>query len=168
MFHHIATYTDFNGKKKTEDLYFNIMAPELADLEFNPMFEDEGGLADYLRKAMESDDRRKVYTFFKLLIVNSYGRRTEDGEYFLKKPEWTDKFLNSAAYEEFFMWLLDNNTKNAQKFWTEIMPQKIIAKAEELDKSLAGKKNITDLSREELLALIEKRDSESTNKAIEA
>lgn len=156
MFKHTARYTNFDGEKKNEDIYFHISTPEMADLEFNPTFEEDGGLGDYVKKAMTSGDNRKVYTFFKLMMANSYGRRTDDGE-FMKKPEWTEKFLNSLAYEDFFIWLM-SSPKNAEKFWNAIMPERM----NELTAAVAeaggiSKKNINELSREDLVKMIQAR-----------
>lgn len=149
LFSHRVTYKDFNDKQHTEDIYFHMLAPEWADLEFNPDF--GGSMSDYIRNAMRSGDGAKVYTFFKLMIVNSYGRRSEDGSKFSKKAEWTEDFLNSLAYEEFFMWLVEN-PKNAEKFWHGIVPQRMIDKAQEIEGR--AKKDLKDLSKEELLELM--------------
>lgn len=156
MFSRTVTYNNFNEVEVQEDLYFNMLVPEFADLEFNPTF--EGSLSDYIKTAMENGDGQKVYTFFKLMIVNSYGRRTADGSEFHKKAEWTEKFLNSRAYEEFFLWLV-GDPKNAEKFWHGIVPQKLIDKVEELEAN-SSKKKLKDLSREELLALWQKTEKE--------
>lgn len=150
MFKHTVEYRDFNDKKIVEDLYFHMMAPEFADLEFNPTFKEEGGMSDYIKQAMSSGEGQKVYTFFKLMIVNSYGRRSEDGSEFVKKPEFTEKFLNSRAYEEFFMWLV-MNPKNAETFFNSLIPEKLLKEVEGVEQN--SKKSIQDMSREELQAL---------------
>ncbi len=166
MFTTTVTYKDFNDKSHTEKLYFHMMAPEFADLEFNPTF--EGGLGDYVRSAMKSGDGQKVYTFFKLMIVNSYGRRSDDGARFSKNSEWTEEFLNSNAYEEFFMWLI-SDANNAEQFWNGIVPEKLREKVEEISGSQTGNENkrIQDLSKEELVALMEKRIASKDVKGLE-
>lgn len=167
MFKTQVTYNDFNDKTRTEELYFHIMAPELADLQFNP---DLGGdLSSFVKTAMASGDMRKVYTFFKLLIVNSYGRRSEDGSEFIKKPEYTEQFLNSRAYEEFFMKLIGDH-KFAENFWSGIMPEKVLEKISELEQQNEGspKKSPKDMTKEELVALLQKKIDEkgSTTESI--
>jgi hypothetical protein len=163
VFNHPVTYHDFNGQPHNEELFFNMMTPEMADLEFNPMF--EGSLAEYIKTAMKSGEGQKIYTFFKMLVVNSYGRRSEDGARFLKKAEWTEEFLNSPAWEQFFLWLTDD-PKNAEKFWNGIFPEAIKGRVGELESVQTGAKKLQDMSKEELLVLMQKRLDE--RKAVEA
>lgn len=164
MFTIQVAYDDFNGKKHTEQLYFHMMVPEWADLEFNPMF--DGSLSDYIKEAMSSGENAKIYTFFKMMVVNSYGRRSEDGSRFNKKPEWTEEFLNSPAWEQFFLWLTDD-TKQAQKYWDGIFPEAMKDKVAELEKGdgKTAPKKLSELSKEELVELMQKQ---MAGKAIEA
>lgn len=158
MFKHPVVYIDFNNKPHNEDLYFHMMVPEFADLEFNPTF--EGSLSDYVREAMRSGEGQKIYTIFKLLVVNSYGRRSEDGSRFTKKAEWTEEFLNSPAWEQFFLWLTDKEDgSNAQLFWDGIFPEALRDRAEKVleQEKAAPKKSIAEMSREEILELLEKQ-----------
>lgn len=167
MFQYTVAYKDYNGVEHVEKLNFHIMSPEIADLEFNPIF--EGSMAEYIRTAMASGEGQKVYTFFKMMIVNSYGRRSEDGSRFIKKAEYTEDFLNSPAYERFFEWLtLDSpDGKNAEQFWLGIMPERITKDSSEIEAEAAkaGKKKIADMSREELVELMQQRVAA---KAVEA
>jgi hypothetical protein len=149
-------YEDFNGEKHTEKIHFHMMTPEWVDLEFNPQV--DGQMSDYVRSAFKTNDGRKIYTFVKLMLVNSYGRRSEDGAKFLKRPEFTEEFLNSPAYEEFFMWLVNDQTGgNMQKFWDGITPPAMKEKMAEIEEQAGGKKKLTELSRDELVALLQKK-----------
>lgn len=152
MFKHTVTYVDFNNKPHTEDIYFHMMVPEFADLEFNPTF--DGSLSEYIKQTMRTSEGQKIFILFKMLVVNSYGRRTEDGARFIKKPEYSEEFLNSLAWEQFFLWLTDD-PKNAEAFWNGIFPEAMRDKVESLEgeQTALGKKNVSDLSREELEAL---------------
>ena len=118
---------------------------------------------------MASGEGQKGYTFFKMMIVNSYGRRSEDGSKFVKKAEYTEDFLNSRAYERFFEWLtLDSpDGKNAEQFWLGIMPDRVTKEAAEIDAQSEkdGKKKIGDMTREELVELMQNRVA---SKAVEA
>ncbi len=150
MFKTTVTYKDFNNVTHTEELYFHMMAPEFADLQFDPTV--DGDFGAYIRNALKSGEGKKIYTFFKLLIVSSYGRRSEDGSEFIKRPEFTEKFLNTRAYEEFFMWLI-LDPSNAAQFWNGIMPEALADKVAEIEAKQSGEgkpKKIQDMTREEL------------------
>lgn len=161
MFKTTVKYKDFNDKPHVEDLYFHMMAPEFADLQFNTSFDSHGGMSDFIRHAMQAGDGQKIYTFFKLMIVNSYGRRSEDGSEFVKSPAFTEKFLNSRAYEEFFMWLI-TDPQNAEKYWNGIIPEKLAEQAAQIQDANAGKKALTDMTREELVELMAQKLAEKT------
>lgn len=164
MFKHSVVYVDYNGVPHNEDLYFHMMVPEFVDLEYNPSFDTS--LSDYIKQEMGSGENRKVYTVFKLLVVNSYGRRSADGANFSKKAEWTEEFLNSQAWEQFFLWLTEGTEgKNGQIFFNEIFPQSMrdqIAEKEKAQAEATGnsvavqqaapKKTMSQMSREELEA----------------
>jgi hypothetical protein len=166
VFKHNVTYIDFNGTPHNEDLYFHFMVPELADFEFNLTFDDGkggGSLSDYIKDGFGSGDGRKVHTVFKLLVANSYGRRSEDGSKFSKNAEWTEEFFNSPAWEQFFLWLTDTpDGKNGQTFFNGIFPEAMQAQVEEMRKkqeTVSGtpapeKPNLSTMSREELEALV--------------
>lgn len=168
MFKTTVTYLDFNDKPHVEDLYFHMMVPEWVDLEFNTEF--DGSLSDYIKEAMKSGDGQKIYTFFKMMVVNSYGRRSEDGSEFIKKPEFSEKFLNSPAWEQFFLWLTDdtNGHKNAEAYWNGILPEAMRDKVKELEEAqgVAEKKDLKDMSKEELLLLMQKKMQEQQQTAI--
>lgn len=153
MFSRTVTYTDFNGVECNEKLYFHMLVPEFMDLQFNPNF--DGDFAEYIKTAMLTEDRQKIYTFFKLMIVNSYGHRSADGSEFDKKAEWTERFLNSLSYEEFFMWLVEN-PKNAESFWNGIVPAKLLEKGESMVGTDGQKKKLTEMTKDELVALMQK------------
>lgn len=158
MYKHRASYQDFDGNQKFEDIYFHMMAPEIAELEFDYQTDGEGGFMEFVKDSLNTGDGRKVYAFFKLMIVKSYGRRSpDDASRFEKRPEWTREFLSSLAYEDFFMFLVENPA-NANLFFNGIMPQPLMEKAQaiEAQQDAAQKKPIQDMSKEEIAALMQK------------
>lgn len=168
VFKYTAHYTDFNGKDCVKDLYFHMMAPEMVDLEFNPMV--NGSMSDFVKNAFKENDGAKIYVFSKLMIVNSYGKRSDDGSSFIKKPEYTEEFINSPAYEAFFLWLTleDPSGGHMQKFWEGIVPDRVMKQVQELEAAAEkqpDKKTIQDMTKEEIVALFEKTIAE---KAVEA
>jgi hypothetical protein len=162
---HSVVYHDLNKKLHNEDLYFNMLIPDFADLEFNPTFGDQS-LSEYMRDEMGSGNIKKIYVVFKLLVTNSYGRRSEDGERFLKRASFTEEFLNSGAWEQFFIWLIEPGTDNAQKFWEGIFPEETQTIVENLQKTEAeatkdapaqpAKKSLDQMSAEEMRAILAK------------
>lgn len=155
MFKKTVTYKDFNGAQHTEDLYFHFSSPDFTDLQFNP--EVGGDMGEFIKQGMRSGQGQKLWIIFKLLIVNSYGRRSEDGARFIKKPEYTEDFINSPAFEAFFEWvLLDSpDGTNGKAFWEGIMPERLKGEMETLEKQQAENgvvvpKKIQDMSVEEL------------------
>lgn len=152
MFSREIVYNDFNGNEHTEKFYFHLSTPDMMDIQFNP--EVDGDMGEFVRKGMQSGEGQKLWIIFKLLVVNSYGRRSEDGARFTKKAEFTEEFLNSPAFEKFFEWLLLDSPdgKNAKLFWEGVVPERIRNEAAELEvqNSQSGKKKLTEMSREEL------------------
>lgn len=119
------SYTDGNGKKRTTKLYFELDPIELTDWTFENPFEAnelQASLAE-LKDIEEEDSRdltqeeiRTMLGVIKLLAQISAGRPTEDGEYFLKDPNWT----SSYAYRAFRQFLL-TNPKEVQQFLKQLL-----------------------------------------------
>jgi hypothetical protein len=77
--------------------------------------------------------------------------------------------MQTRAYEEFFLWLV-LDPKNAEKFWLGIMPERLAQQAEEMEKASTGKKSLAEMSKEELVALMQAKLQEKApaNEAVEA
>lgn len=146
MFKYTATYDDpFTGEPTTEDVYCNLIAPELAKLELG----FEGGFGEYVKKVLASNDGKQIFQMFESLVGTAYGRRSEDGKHFAKRKEWTEEFLVSQAWESMFLWLTEKSDgSNANAFWNGVVPKKL---NDEITRTT--NKAITDLSKDELLAL---------------
>lgn len=118
-------YTDGNGQKRTTKLYFELDPIELTDWTFEHPFEANELRASLmeLREIEKEDSRdltqdeiRTMLGVIKLLAQLSAGRPTEDGEYFLKDPNWT----SSYAYRGFRQFLM-TNPKEVQTFLTTLL-----------------------------------------------
>lgn len=163
-----CTWIDFNGKPHNEDIYFHLMVPEIADLQFNPMVGSD--FSEFIKEGMRTGDGAKIYTIFKLLVINSYGRRSDDGEEFHKKPEWTEQFLNSPRWEQFFLYLTDpkDSAKNGAAFFNDIFPEYLMKQVEELEginKQTGGPKakTLDEMNAAELKALVEEQSKRLEN-----
>ena len=114
------TYTDFNGVQRTEDFYFNYTQPELAKMEFGV----DGGLSEMIEKATTNKDNKVLQDLFEKLILGAYGEKSEDGRRFIKRPEISEEFSQTAAYS--VLWTeLAQNADAATKFFNEVIPDTI-------------------------------------------
>lgn len=115
-------YEDYNGNKKTKIAYFNLSQVELVEMELSK----EGGLSNYYQSIVDAQNNQELARVFKELIVKSYGIKSEDGESFIKTaPDGhplADEFVNSAAFEAFYMELI-TDTDKATAFFNGIVPK---------------------------------------------
>lgn len=160
MFKHTVTYKDFNGGEHVEDLYFHLSTPDMLDLQFNPQV--DGDLDKFIQAGIKSGEGQKLWLIFKLLVANSYGRRSSDGATFSKKPEYTEEFFNSPAFEKFIEWLLLDSPdgKHGKEFYNAIMPERLQgASLEQIQQQESDqpKKKLTELSREDLVRMLQDR-----------
>ncbi len=121
MLKRVINYKDFNGKDVSEIFYFNLTRVELVDMEVS----ETEGLADMLRRIIETSDTQALVAEFKKLIQSAYGQKSEDGKRFIKTPELTREFVQSAAYDELFMELATDE-KAASEFVTGIIPSDFV------------------------------------------
>lgn len=117
MYKKTITYTDYNGKKRTEDKYFNMTEPEAMKLQYSV----EGGYAAKLEEIKKNEDQGAALDFLEDILLRSYGEKTEDGG-FEKSAEITRRFKNSAAYPAIFMELA-TDTKAVEEFINATFPK---------------------------------------------
>ena len=92
-------YTDYNGKERVEDFYFNLSKAELTEMELSTT----GGYGEMLIKIAEADEHTKIVPIIKEIILKSYGEKSEDGKRFIKSKELSNAFSQTEAYSELFM-----------------------------------------------------------------
>lgn len=102
MFKHEIEYTDYNGNERKEQFYFNLSKAELMEMELS----SKAGVEEMLRMMIATNDNEKIVATYKMLILKSYGIKSEDGRRFIKTQNLRDEFEQSEAYSEFFMQLL--------------------------------------------------------------
>lgn len=158
-------YTDYfnNNEKRTDELYFNINAFELAEIAVD--FDE--GLGEYMRTALSSGRNKDAFKVLKLLFIRGYGRRKEiDGRWrFIKNPDWIVELLPSPEFEAFYLKLADN-TQFATDFWNGLVSEELLKRAKLLQENgevlpplspnTDGKK-FRDLSLEEQVALMRQK-----------
>ncbi len=117
MLKKVVKYTDYLGRAREKELYFNLNKAEIYEKEYSV----RGGLTGLLRKIIVTDDQPELVKIFKELIMESVGEISPDGDEFIKSPEIARKLEQSAAYPVLFMELASDN-KNAAEFINGIMP----------------------------------------------
>ncbi len=127
MYKKTVTFENFEGEKVTRDLYFNLTKAEITKLQLSY----KGGFDKYVESIIHpldgEPDPQKIMDVFEMLILKSYGVRTEDGG-FIKTKEKAQAFVTTEAYSELFMELLTNE-KAQTDFFMGIMPKDIAAQA---------------------------------------
>lgn len=108
-------YVDFNGTERKEDFYFHLSLPELTRIESGIT----GTFKEHIEELTASNKKKELLEFLELVMLTSYGVKSEDGRSFNKSPELTKAFENSQAYAEFFEMLLTEEGM-AQEFGEKV------------------------------------------------
>ena len=97
-----VTYLDFNDKEVTEEFYFNLTTPEVTKI----IAKIGCDIDVYAEKLAKEEDHEGIIDFVEMLILTSYGVKSEDGKRFVKSKEARENFEYSAAYAELFEQLM--------------------------------------------------------------
>lgn len=117
-------YTDFNGEKTTEDLYFHLSKAELLNMEITK----DGSFSKYLIDISQSNNAKDVLEIMKELILSAYGERSEDGKRFHKSKANSDAFATSEAFSELLFGLLAD-ADEASAFFLGLLPDDVRERA---------------------------------------
>lgn len=133
-------YVDFDGNKRSEDHYFNFTEAEIQEQNLKT----PGGLQARLEKIVQEQDPEKLTEYFKSLILDSYGVKSDDGRRFIKSKELSEEFSQTGAYNVLFM-ELTTNTNAAADFVNGIIPKINIPVSEVSEKVPASNAAITKM-----------------------
>lgn len=134
MYCKTITYTDFDGRERTEDHYFNLTEAEIIEwMSTN---------ADYtLDKVLENLARKMnvkgILEAARELIYKAYGEKSLDGRRFIKTPEVKADFMETNAYSVLFMELATDGAKAAE-FFNAIIPKDLAKSVSDLMKEHPG------------------------------
>lgn len=127
------TYTDFDGNKRTEDAYFNLLQSEAVEL----ALELPEGLFDSVNDKKTDEETaatlieklggKGVYGFIKDLVLKSYGIKSSDGRRLEKSDEISKEFSQTVAFDTFLMGLMSDD-KAAAEFVTKVIPPELADK----------------------------------------
>ena len=111
------TYPDFfTDEEVTEEFYFNITETEFFEFEL----EYTGGIEEFIKTIVRTEDMQELVKLFKRLILLSFGRK--EGSNFVKSDEIAKAFSQTAAYNALFIELTTNDVKAAE-FVNGLMPK---------------------------------------------
>lgn len=111
-------FTTYNDEEITEDFYFNLNKAELMQMQFNV----NGAYSEFIERISNERDIKRLGEEFRKIILNSYGKKSDDGRTFRKSQELREEFEQSEAYSELYMELLTDSEK-AAKFVRGILPK---------------------------------------------
>ena len=112
------TCKDFNGVEYTEECYFNLTETEVSEIELS----FEGGLVETINKAVAEQNGLQLVKIFKFLILQSYGKKSEDGRRFIKSEDISCEFAQTAAFNKLFIELA-TDAQAAENFLKAVLPQ---------------------------------------------
>ena len=93
----------------------------------------DNGLPGFLKRLEVTQDVNEMQDLFTDLVTYSYCELSNDGRRRLRGPAITEAFLNSAAWEAFFIDLMlnDNGEKKATALFKGIFPKELMDRAED-------------------------------------
>lgn len=118
MYAKTITYTDYSGNERTETFYFNLTQTELVKMETSI----DGGMKELLTKIVAANDTKNIMKYFDIIVMHAYGEKSPDGRRFIKSKELSEAFMQTEAYNKFFMEFI-NNPKTAADFINNVIPE---------------------------------------------
>jgi hypothetical protein len=112
------TYEDYNGVERTEDFYFHLNKSDLVIWTAETM---GAGLEVYFKSVLARGNHSEILAVFQRLIQMSIGVKSPDGREFIKNDEVREAFINTNAYQDLFMELMEDSAAAAE-FVNGIMP----------------------------------------------
>jgi hypothetical protein len=124
------TFTTYNGEQLTETFMFNLSKAELIKMQFDV----NGAFSQYIERITNERNLKQLGEEFTKLILNSYGKKSDDGRHFYKSEELRNEFAQSEAYSELLVQLLSDSDA-AARFMKGILPADLQAADEETPKA---------------------------------
>ena len=110
-------YTDYNGNSQIETLYFNMNKAEIAAMQVRM----DGKFIDHIKDLVNGNKVEALFGFFRDIVLDSYGEKSEDGKRFHKSPEMRKDFEESIAFSELIAELM-SDPKKVSAFTRAILP----------------------------------------------
>ena len=103
-------YKDYDNNERVEDFYFHLSKAEILEMEYGTT----GGMTKIIEQMVATQDTARIMKMFKEIIMRSYGEKSLDGKRFIKSPELAEAFIQTEAYSNLFMELIQDPEKFAQ------------------------------------------------------
>lgn len=113
-------YETYDGVPVEEDFYFNLSKAELMRMEMSQY----GGMEALLNKIIKEQDSKRIYNMFETIVQTAYGVKSDDGKQFIKNDDVLNKFVQSEAYSELVIKMLED-ADFAARFVRETFPKDI-------------------------------------------
>ena len=133
MYRTVVTFENYDGEQRQMEVMCALTEAEVVELEVSW----DGGLKSVLEKIIQEKDQKRMVEMMKMLITKSYGKKSIDGNKFIKNQEVLDDFMQTPAYSELFM-LLSTDAEEASKFVNGIIPKKLAERAKALEEKEAA------------------------------
>lgn len=131
MFKKTITYTGFDDVEHTQDFYFHISSPEVTS-----WLQPDSDFMQRLERVQKSNKISAIMAFYKDLITQACGVRSEDGKRFIQTPEAKSELLDTPALDELLMELM-LDPSGPVNFLKNLLPKKMLEKAgPEIEKEL--------------------------------
>lgn len=125
-----VNYEDFDGNKRTEDLYFNLtkfeateFALDLPDDITNEVTKEGADATNMesVSRIVQKLGGKGIIDFIRKLVLKSYGIKSEDGRRFEKSEKISTEFSQTMAFDNLMMELLTDDNE-AAKFINGVIP----------------------------------------------
>lgn len=113
-------YVDFDGIQREEDFYFNLTKAELTEWEASHL----GGLSTMLTRIVKEKNVTEIMAQIKDFILRTYGEKSDDGKYFMKSADISNKFYCCGAYNELFLKIIET-PESAMNFINGCLPEEV-------------------------------------------
>ena len=134
------TYTDYNGKERTEDCYFHLNKHELMDIAFDlpdGVIDSSSGSNEI--HLVEKLGDKGIFDFIKNVLKKAYGVKSEDGRRFEKTESMSAEFEQTPMFDEILMELTQDD-KAASEFINNVIPAGLVDEALKSNPKIKSKK----------------------------
>lgn len=123
-----VSYIDYDGNRRQETLYFNMNKAEIAAMQVKM----DGKYIGHLKDLVANNKIESLFDFFRGLVLDSYGKKSEDGRRFVKNAQLREEFEQSIPFSDILIDLLTDGDKMSN-FTRNILPPDLITEAGGLD-----------------------------------